>query len=133
MGRTVTILVDNNAVLAALVKGSSIVPAARRFITTFRRVASMFSISIWPERASSAGNCADAPSRGLNQPFSTRRGCSADSLAGFLPIQEIFCADSFSVFQATGDHIRASSSDPGVGSIDASTQNIDSVGDEAMA
>ena len=43
----------------------------------------MFSISFWFEWVASEWNCADAPSRNIEIPFTTRRDCPFNSLEGF--------------------------------------------------
>ena len=48
--------IDNNAAMGALVRGTASVPSARRFISAFWEVESMFSISTWFETVASAWN-----------------------------------------------------------------------------
>ena len=103
MHRTITIFVDNNAVLGALVKGTSRVLVARRFISTFWWIVSMFSISVWFERVASEWNCADAPSRNVRLPFPTRHDDPFGSLEEFLSIQESIFSDSFEVLTNSGN------------------------------
>ena len=95
MNRPITIFVDNNAVLGAFAKGSSKVDISRSFVSTFWWVASMFSISIWLGRVSSASNCADAPSRNRALPFAVSHDCSFDSLQEWLSIQGEIFSDTY--------------------------------------
>ena len=68
-GQTVTIYIDRNAALAALINGDSSSEAACLLIATFWFLAAAFDISIWLERVDTARNIADLPTRGCPLPF----------------------------------------------------------------
>lgn len=89
MSRTITIFVDNNAALGALVRGTSTVLAARRFVSTFWWVVSMFSISVRLESVAPEWNCAGAPSRNIELPFLSKRDCPFSALEEFLSTRGI--------------------------------------------
>ena len=113
MGRTITIFVDNIAVLVSLAKGTSTASVARRFISTFWWVVSMFSISVRPERVALEWNCADAPSRNVRLTFHARHDGPFYSLEEFLSAQESIFSESFEALSRSGSESMTFSVDSG--------------------
>ena len=68
---SLTLYIDNNAALAAIIKGGSTSNQAARNISFTRYLSAVFDITLRFERVSSALNIADAPSRGRPLPFPT--------------------------------------------------------------
>ena len=68
-GKAVTIYVDNNAALAALINGDSSSSAAFSLIATFWYIAASHNIALWFERVHTSNNIADLPTRGRSLPF----------------------------------------------------------------
>ena len=85
---TITMCVDNIAVIGVVVTGAATSMADRRSMSTFRRAISMLSFPVWFGRVTSSWNCAGCPSRGTpthtptptpdNIPFETRHDCPFD-------------------------------------------------------
>ena len=70
-GKAVTIYMDNNAALAAIVNGDSTSIAAFRLIATLWYLVAAHDISLWLERVDTAKNIADLPTRNRPFPFPT--------------------------------------------------------------
>ena len=68
-GKTLSIYIDNNAALSALIKGDSCSIRVGRLISFLWYLSAAFDITLWFERVSSALNIADLPSRGVKLPF----------------------------------------------------------------
>ena len=67
-GKTLSIYIDNNAALSALIKGDSCSIRVGRLISFLWYLSAAFDITLWFERVSSALNIADLPSRGVKLP-----------------------------------------------------------------
>ena len=68
-GKAVTLYMDNNAALAALVNGDSTATAAFQLIATLWYIVASFDIALWLERVDTALNIADLPTRNRTIPF----------------------------------------------------------------
>ena len=82
-GKAVTVFIDNNAALAALINGDSTSIAAYYLIATFRYIVFAYDIAIWFDRVESARNIADLPTRNRSLPF------PVGEIAYFPHIQEV--------------------------------------------
>ena len=67
-GCSITVYIDNNAALSALIKGDSCSMKVARLIAFMWYISATFDITLWFERVSSALNIADLPSRGVKLP-----------------------------------------------------------------
>ena len=67
--RSVTVYVDNNAALCALVAGDSSSPVAAKLVGLLWHLAAVYDINLWFERVSSGANIADYPTRDKPLPF----------------------------------------------------------------
>ena len=68
----VTLYMDNNAALAALINGDSSAKSAFYLIALFWFLAAKFNIAIWLERVDTKRNIADLPTRSVKLPFEVR-------------------------------------------------------------
>ena len=62
-GKAITVYIDNNAALAAIINGDSAADAAFPLIATLWFIAAQHNISLWFERVESSRNIADIPTR----------------------------------------------------------------------
>ena len=67
--KAVTVYIDNNAALAAIINGDSSSPAAYTLIATLWFVAATHNIALWFERVHTLNNIADLPTRAKSLPF----------------------------------------------------------------
>ena len=68
-GKEVTVYIDNNSALEALINGDSSSIAAFRLIGTLRYLVARRDIAIWLDRAESTRNVSDLPTRNRSSPF----------------------------------------------------------------
>ena len=72
-GKTLSIYIDNNASLSALIKGDSCSIRVGRLISFLWYLSAAFDITLWLERVSSALNIADLPSMRSKTAFPASR------------------------------------------------------------
>ena len=68
-GKSATCYIDNNAALAAILKGDSSSIDASNLIATLRFIISTYDIAVWFNRVETARNIADLPTRNKPLPF----------------------------------------------------------------
>ena len=67
--RSVSVYIDNNAAICALVAGDSSSSVAARLVGLEWCIDAVYNITLWFDRVSSAANIADFPTRGKPPPF----------------------------------------------------------------
>ena len=92
-GKEVTIHMDNNAALEALINGDSSDIDAYYLIATLRYLAAAFDIAIWFERVESARNIADHPTMNKPLPFPTLESDNFPHLAEPMAFYNVKIAD----------------------------------------
>ena len=82
-GKSVTCYIDNNAALAAIIKGDSSSTAASKLIATLWFIISTYDIAVWFNRVETARNIADLPTRNKPLPFPVAEN------SAFPPLSEV--------------------------------------------
>ena len=108
-GTAVTIYIDNNAALSALINGDSSSIAAYYLIATLWYIAAAFEIAIWFERVESARNIADLPTRNKPLPFPTLEKASSSHLAGVMEFRNDKIEDNAIHYDTPNDTVRDNS------------------------